>query len=57
MQDNCTRDVSTAGQPATTVPVIDSKSLFGGAQEVVIVHDGSTYRLKITRFGKLILNK
>ncbi|MHC5306737.1 hemin uptake protein HemP [Bartonella sp. LJL80] len=57
MQDNCTRDVSTAGQPATTVPVIDSKSLFGGAHEVVIVHDGSTYRLKITRFGKLILNK
>ncbi|MBI0001233.1 hemin uptake protein HemP [Bartonella sp. W8122] len=36
---------------------IDSKALFGANNEILILHDGATYRLKITRFGKLILNK
>nr|WP_246431369.1 hemin uptake protein HemP [Paenochrobactrum gallinarii] len=34
-----------------------SSELFEGAKEVVIKHAGSVYRLKITRQGKLILNK
>ena len=37
--------------------VIDSRDLFGERREIVIEHDGSLYRLKITRQGKLILNK
>jgi hemin uptake protein HemP len=37
--------------------VIDSHSLFRGRQEVCIVHNGETYRLRVTRNGKLILNK
>ncbi|MGH6763927.1 MAG: hemin uptake protein HemP [Phyllobacterium sp.] len=35
----------------------ESHVLFDGANEVGIEHDGSLYRLKITRQGKLILNK
>lgn len=34
-----------------------SRELFEGAKEVGIKHAGSVYRLKITRQGKLILNK
>lgn len=34
-----------------------SSELFEGAKEVGIKHAGSVYRLKITRQGKLILNK
>ena len=41
-------------QPST---MIESKALFGANKEVLIHHEGAIYRLKITRFGKLILNK
>ena len=34
---------------------IESSSLFGGAQEVVIRHAGREYRLRRTRLDKLIL--
>ena len=34
-----------------------STDLFEGSTEVGIEHAGSLYRLKITRQGKLILNK
>ncbi|CAM1637710.1 hemin uptake protein HemP [Bartonella apis] len=37
--------------------MIESKALFGAKKEVLIHHEGLIYRLKITRFGKLILNK
>jgi len=36
---------------------ISSEALFDGATEIAIHHGGSIYRLKITRQGKLILNK
>jgi len=39
------------------MPVFDSAQLFGAANEIGIMHQGSLYRLKITRQGKLILNK
>ncbi len=38
-------------------PVFDSSKLFGGHKQVVIRHNGQRYVLKITRYGKLILNK
>jgi hemin uptake protein HemP len=38
-------------------PVIDSSKLFGGHKQLVIGHNGARYVLKITRHGKLILNK
>jgi len=37
--------------------VIDSEVLFRRGREVVIRHRGNLYRLRITRNGKLILNK
>lgn len=37
--------------------VIRSKQLFEDAREIGIDHEGSLYRLRITRQGKLILNK
>lgn len=37
---------------------IDSRTLFrGGSREVVIAHDGTDYRLRVTASGKLILTK
>jgi hemin uptake protein HemP len=36
---------------------LTSDSLFRGDHEIGIEHRGSLYRLKITRQGKLILNK
>jgi hemin uptake protein HemP len=34
-----------------------SPALFGGEREVVIIHQGQEYRLRITRADKLILTK
>ncbi|WP_160012454.1 hemin uptake protein HemP [Rhizobium sp. 18055] len=39
------------------VRVLESSDIFRGANEIVIRHDGAVYRMKITRQGKLILNK
>ena len=36
---------------------IRSEELLAGAQEVLIEHEGQTYRLRLTRRGKLILHK
>lgn len=36
---------------------VTSQSLFLGDHEIGIEHHGALYRLKITRQGKLILNK
>lgn len=44
-------------QSSAALSSIDSKVLFGNNNEVLILHEGATYKLKITRFGKLILNK
>lgn len=42
---------------ALQMRTISSEVLFRGAQEIAIKHAGSIYRLRITRQGKLILNK
>lgn len=39
------------------VRIVSSEALFQGTKEIAIDHNGSRYRLKITRQGKLILNK
>ena len=36
---------------------LESTSLLGAREEVLISHDGETYRLRRTRQGKLILTK
>ena len=37
--------------------VLEAETLFGGSREIVIVHAGQRYRLRITQNGKLILTK
>ena len=36
---------------------VESETLFEGGREVVIVHHGQVYRLRITKSDKLILTK
>ncbi|MBU2487297.1 MAG: hemin uptake protein HemP, partial [Alphaproteobacteria bacterium] len=36
---------------------IPSSALFSDRREITISHEGALYRLRITRQGKLILNK
>jgi hemin uptake protein HemP len=43
--------------PAMPPRTLSSESLFEGRTEICIDHGGAIYRLKITRQGKLILNK
>jgi hemin uptake protein HemP len=38
-------------------PRLDSAALFQRAREIVIVHGGQEYRLRITKADKLILTK
>ena len=45
------------GKPAEESPVIDSRALFGGSREIIIEHRGERYVLRVTRQGKLLLNK
>jgi hemin uptake protein HemP len=39
------------------LPQYDTGTLFAGRREIVIRHAGADYRMKITKQGKLILNK
>jgi hemin uptake protein HemP len=64
MSEDATTRPANPGQagPATgsgdrAPPVIDSADLFGSATEIAITHADAVYRLRITRQGKLILNK
>jgi hemin uptake protein HemP len=43
--------------PVTPARRVDSAALFERAREVVIVHRGQEYRLRITKSDKLILTK
>ncbi len=53
--DEDDRDAAPAGgEPAR---VVRAAELFGDQREVWIEHDGTRYRLRITRRGKLILQK
>ncbi|WP_434064261.1 hemin uptake protein HemP [Pararhizobium gei] len=52
------KDAAPAAKPIAHTPhIIESRELFRGRTEILIAHDGSIYRMKITRQGKLILNK
>ncbi|WP_348633727.1 hemin uptake protein HemP [Rhizobium sp. BK376] len=39
------------------VRTVESAEIFRGQSEIMIRHEGAVYRMKITRQGKLILNK
>lgn len=42
---------------AAQVVTVETSALFGGAREVVLLHNGEHYRLRVTQNGKLILTK
>lgn len=46
-----------AERPAEKPPVIRSQDLLQGGRETIIRHGDDDYRLRLTRAGKLILNK
>jgi hemin uptake protein HemP len=52
-QKGAAREFSERQEPRR----IESPALFEGGREVVIVHQGQTYRLRITKADKLILTK
>jgi hemin uptake protein HemP len=49
-------DNAVSARIAPDVPVVEASTLFGSHRQVVIGH-GCRYALRITRHGKLILNK
>jgi len=42
---------------AQQIRMVESTDIFRGQTEIMIRHEGAVYRMKITRQGKLILNK
>ncbi|OBZ92616.1 hemic uptake protein hemP [Pararhizobium polonicum] len=51
-------DAAPAVSPASqTQRLVESRELFRGENEILISHGDAIYRMKITRQGKLILNK
>jgi hemin uptake protein HemP len=55
-QDIPTPQSKPAIPDATDAPArVTSQSLFGAHRELVIVHNGRDYRLRLTQNGKLIL--
>ena len=55
--DDSGNDVESEHSCSVPPLVFDSACLFQGRNEVMIRHHGDIYRLRITRNGKLILNK
>jgi hemin uptake protein HemP len=45
------------GESKTSPKVVSAQDLFAGEREICIDHEGERYVLRITRRGKLILQK
>lgn len=45
------------GPPPEPPRTVRSAELLGAGREIVILHGGEAYRLRVTRNGKLILTK
>lgn len=45
------------GQSRNDTPAILARDLLGEAREVLLIHNGDTYRLRLTSNNKLILTK
>jgi len=52
-----TSDAAVKPDVSTGLPTFSTEALFGRATEIGLSHQGILYRLRITRQGKLILNK
>lgn len=49
--------IETRPSPPSGQRTFTSAELFEGADEIVVVHNGAHYRLRVTRQDKLILTK
>jgi hemin uptake protein HemP len=56
MNDNPIKSPPDSPRIAQT-PVFDVRELLGGGREVIIIHAGERYRLRVTANDKLILTK
>ncbi len=57
MTGDTDHDDTDSTPPGEAVTVIPAEQIFGERREVWIEHNGERYRLRITRRGKLILQK
>ncbi len=57
MQPDEDPEAGHAGESEKTLKILHAKELFGESREIVIENEGEHYRLRITRRGKLILQK
>lgn len=55
--EDLTLSLNSTRRTPKAVPVYSTDDLFNGSREIEIEHNGEIYRLRITRQGKLILNK
>ena len=55
--DRWIRSDEVVERPDSTTPMVDSRDLLKGGNEVVIRHGEERYRLRLTRQKRLILNK
>lgn len=49
--------IEPAEIPGQGTRIFTSAELFGGDDEIVVLHNDATYRLRVTRQDKLILTK
>lgn len=54
---NGAKDGAARGPGAGSRSQISSRELFRHGREIMIDHEGETYRLRLTKNGKLILTK
>lgn len=57
MSDAADRHPSSPSTEPSPPADLDTRGLFGDRTEIRIAHGNAIYRLRITRAGKLILNK
>ena len=57
MSDEPSKPPANSTPPASTPTIISSSELLQGRKELWIDHGGVLYRLRLTRSGKLILQK
>ena len=51
------RPPETVSTKTAPISRVNTEQLLGGSRELFIEHRGETYRLSVTRSGKLILTK
>jgi hemin uptake protein HemP len=56
-EDNASPDPPGSAPPADALPVVDAAKVLGEAREVLLDFHGVRYRLRVTRRGRLILQK